>query len=79
MPVLRKFRRFACGFCLLATMVVAVSSGCQMGPETGTAPDPFLPKGMFGYSPPKPESKYVMSDEAAAIKAARTEQQIVAK
>lgn len=63
----------------MATMIVAVSSGCQMGPEMGAAPDPFLPKAVFGFTPSKPTSNYVMSDEAAAIKAARTEQQIVGK
>jgi hypothetical protein len=50
-----------------------------MGPEMGPAPDPFLPKGMFGYAPPQQSSKYVMSDEAAALKAAKTEHEISSK
>ena len=60
-------------------MVVAVSSGCQMGPEMGPAPDPFLPKAVFGYAPSKPTGNYVMSDDAAALKAAQTDRQISAK
>ncbi|HEY2148237.1 MAG TPA: hypothetical protein VGH32_09890 [Pirellulales bacterium] len=63
----------------MATMVVAVSSGCQMGPEMGAAPDPFLPKAVFGFTPSKPTSNYVMSDDAAALKAAQTDRQIGAK
>jgi hypothetical protein len=63
----------------MAALIAAGASGCQMGPEMGPAPDPFLPKGMFGYAPSKPEGKYVMSDEAAALKAAQTERQISAK
>jgi hypothetical protein len=79
MRLLRDARQFLCGCFLLTALTVAGTSGCQMGAEMGPAPDPFLPRGLFMITPPKPAGNYAMSDDAAALKAARSEQTIVAK
>jgi hypothetical protein len=74
MRLLRRRNWFLCGWLWIAGLMVAAGSGCQLGPELGPAPDPFYPKEMLKLFPTKAPTEYSMSEEAAALKAAKADQ-----
>lgn len=51
--------------CLLA---LALFAGCQMEPNMGTAPEPFVPQDLFSLFPSQPKREYSFSEEAAAMR-----------
>jgi hypothetical protein len=47
---------------------LAILGGCQMEPNMGPAPEPFVPKDLFSFFPSPPKREYTFSEEAAAIR-----------
>lgn len=74
MRLLRRNNWVMCGWLWIAGLMVAAGGGCQMGPQLGPAPDPFYPKEMFKLFPTRPATDYSMSEDAAALKAAKADQ-----
>ena len=71
--------RFAAGGAVLAGLIFAAASGCQMGPSRSTAtakaevpsmPAPFFPKEPLHFFSTKPEVEYSLTEEAQATRQA---------
>jgi hypothetical protein len=61
----RKHWLLGASACLLG---LAILAGCQMEPNMGPAPEPFVPKDLFSFFPSPPKREFAYSDEAAAMR-----------